>query len=71
MKTTGLVFSMRSYTGEVSPPATVLEDESRYGSNGDFKSSGHPTCISPHSPNRRYIGKPTIRTYQASRKKVS
>ncbi len=45
MKSTGLVYSMRSYTGEVSPPATVLEDESRYGSDGDFKASGHPAWV--------------------------
>lgn len=44
-KVTGLVYSMRSYIGEVSPPATVLEDESRYGSDGDFKAAGHPAWV--------------------------
>ncbi|GAG54458.1 unnamed protein product [marine sediment metagenome] len=45
MKSTGLVYEMRRYTGKATPPLTVLEDASIYGSDGDFKSSGHPAWV--------------------------
>ncbi len=45
MKSTGLVFKSRSYIGSVEPPATVLEDESRYGNNGTFRASGEPNWV--------------------------
>lgn len=35
-KSTGLVFKSRDYIGSVEPPATVLEDESRFGNNGSM-----------------------------------
>lgn len=45
MKTTGLVFKSRDYIGSAEPPATVLEDESRYGSDGAFEASGQPDWV--------------------------
>jgi len=45
MKSTGIVYDMRRYTGEATPPLTVLEDDSRYGSDGDFQASGHPAWV--------------------------
>ena len=45
MKSTGLVYEMRRYTGEAIPPLTVLEDASRYGSDGNFQASGHPAWV--------------------------
>lgn len=33
-QSTGLVFKSRDYIGSVEPPATVLEDESRWGNDG-------------------------------------
>jgi len=43
-KSTGLVFEWRPQLG-VEPPATNLRDRSRYGSNGTFKSDGHPDWV--------------------------
>ncbi|MBA7625923.1 hypothetical protein ES703_33357 [subsurface metagenome] len=45
MKATGLVFKSRDYIGSVQPPATVLEDESRWGNNGTFKADGEPDWV--------------------------
>lgn len=45
MKSKGLVYEMRRYTGGATPPLTVLEDASRYGSDGDFQASGHPAWV--------------------------
>lgn len=45
MKSTGLVFEMRRYVGGDAPPLTVLEDASRYGSDGAFQASGHPLWV--------------------------
>lgn len=44
-RSTGCVFSSRSYVGSVEPPATVLEDESRFGNDGAFASDGHPDWV--------------------------
>lgn len=35
-KATGYAFKSRDYVGTVEPPATVLEDESRFGNNGSM-----------------------------------
>ena len=35
-KATGYAFKSRDYIGSVEPPATVLEDESRFGNNGSM-----------------------------------
>lgn len=45
MASTGYVFKARRYKGSAEPPATVLEDESRYGSDGAFQASGHPDWV--------------------------
>lgn len=44
MKSTGLVLKSRNYTGSVEPPATVLEDESRWGNDGAV-GDGHPDWV--------------------------
>jgi len=44
MKATGYVFKPRVYIGS-EPPATVLEDESRFGNNGAFKADGEPDWV--------------------------
>lgn len=44
-KSTGYVFKARRYRGSAEPPATVLEDESRFGSNGAFKGDGEPDWV--------------------------
>ncbi len=45
MKSTGLVLSSRDYIGSAEPPATVLEDESRFGNDGAFLSDGNPDWV--------------------------
>lgn len=45
MKSSGVVFSSRSYIGSAEPPATVLEDTSRFGNDGAFLSAGNPDWI--------------------------
>ncbi len=45
MKATGLVFKSRDYIGSAEPPATVLEDESRYGNDGAFLGDGQPNWV--------------------------
>jgi len=48
VKSTGIVFDSGLRVGP-EPPATVLYDKSRYRSNGDFRSDGHPDWVK--SPN--------------------
>lgn len=45
MKATGLVFKSRDYIGTAEPPATVLEDESRFGNDGAFLGAGQPNWV--------------------------
>lgn len=45
MKSTGYVFKSRDYTGSAEPPATVLEDESRFGNDGTFEGDGQPNWV--------------------------
>lgn len=45
MKSTGIVFSGRNYIGSAEPPATVLEDESRWGNDGAFAGDGSPDWV--------------------------
>ena len=45
MKSTGLVFAFRDYIGSAEPPATVLEDESRFGNDGAFLGDGEPDWV--------------------------
>lgn len=44
-KSSGYVFKSRDYIGSAEPPATVLEDESRWGNDGTFLSDGNPDWI--------------------------
>lgn len=45
MRSTGLMFKSRDYIGPVEPPATVLEDESRWGNNGTFLAADNPDWV--------------------------
>ena len=45
MKSTGYVLKPRDYIGSAEPPATVLEDESRFGNDGAFLGDGEPDWI--------------------------
>ena len=45
MKSTGYVFKSRDYIGSAEPPATALEDESRFGNDGVFKGDGSPDWV--------------------------
>jgi len=45
MKSTGRIFKSRDYRTIVEPPATVLEDESRFGNDGTFFAAGKPDWV--------------------------
>ena len=44
LKSTGLVFAEKPSIG-IEPPATVLEDRSRYGTDGTFLGAGEPDWV--------------------------
>jgi len=45
MKSKGVVFKSRDYTGSAEPPATVLEDQSRFKNHGTFSEDGEPDWV--------------------------